>query len=98
MLARGGAQGRNRYTAGARRQSARVVRQLLTEGLVLALLAGASASRRVLPAVRRVPCRRRRDTLGFFPFSVTPDALVFLYATLLAAASWVVFGLAPALQ
>ena len=39
-----------------------------------------------------------RDTVGFFPFSVTPDALVFLYATLLAAASCVVFALFPALQ
>jgi putative ABC transport system permease protein len=39
-----------------------------------------------------------RDTVGFFPFSVTPDAIVFLYATLLAAASCVVFALFPALQ
>ena len=86
-----------RLALGARRS--RVVRQLVTEGLVLALLAGALGVvvAQYLPfAVFRVVAER--DTVGFFPFSVTPDAVVLLYATLLAAASCVVFALFPALH
>ena len=66
---------------------------------MLALLAGALGVvvAQYLPfVVFRVVAER--DTVGFFPFSVTPDALVFLYATLLAAASCVVFALFPALK
>jgi putative ABC transport system permease protein len=86
-----------RLALGASR--ARVVRQLVTEGLVLALLAAALGVvvAQYLPfIVFRIVAER--GTVGFFPFNVAADALVFLYATALAAASCVVFALVPALQ
>ncbi len=77
----------------------RIVRQLLIEGFVLSLMASALG---VLVAYQlpfvlfRVVAES--GTVGFFPFNVTPDALVLGYAVLLATLSSVVFALAPALQ
>jgi predicted permease len=76
----------------------RIVRQLLIEGFLLAL---ASAAIGVVVAFQLpfVLFRLVADpgTVGFFPFSVVPDAAVMTYAVLLAAASAIAFGLAPAL-
>jgi putative ABC transport system permease protein len=77
---------------------ARIVRQLLIEGFILAL-AAAALGVAVAFQLPFVLFRIVADpgTTGFFPFSVTPDAAVLSYAVLLAAASTIAFGLAPAL-
>jgi predicted permease len=76
----------------------RIVRQLLMEGFILSL---ASAAIGVVIAFQLplVVFRIVADagTTGYFPFSVVPDAAVMSYAVLLAAASAIAFGLAPAL-
>jgi len=76
----------------------RVVRQLLTEGMVLSLAAGAAGIwiAYELPFVIFRIVSASAPT-AYFPFSVTPDALVLGFALLLSAMSSVAFGLAPAL-
>jgi predicted permease len=76
----------------------RIVRQLLIEGLILAL-ASAAIGIAVAFQLPFVVFRIVADpgTTGFFPFSVVPDLAVMTYAVLLAAASAIAFGLAPAL-
>jgi predicted permease len=76
----------------------RVVRQLLIEGFILAL-ASAAIGITVAFQLPFVVFRIVADpgTTGYFPFSVVPDAAVMTYAVLLAAASAIAFGLAPAL-
>jgi len=77
----------------------RIVRQLLIEGFVLALAAsgvGVLIAYQLPFVLFRVVAES--GTVGFFPFSVTPDALVLAYAVVLAALSSLAFGLAPALQ
>jgi ABC-type lipoprotein release transport system permease subunit len=76
----------------------RIVRQLLIEGFILGLAAAAIG----IVVAFQLPFIVFRivadpGTTGFFPFSVVPDAAVMAYAVLLAAASAVAFGLAPAL-
>jgi predicted permease len=94
QLARAVSRGRElavRRSLGAGR--GRVVAQLLTESVVLALLAGgvALATTLALPLVARA--------LGAPP-SVTPrpDGTVLAFATLLSLATGAAFGLAPALH
>ena len=77
----------------------RVVRQLLIEAFVLSLIASALGVLLAyqLPFVLfRVVAES--GTVGFFPFDVTPDALVLGYAVLLATFSSIAFALAPALE
>jgi predicted permease len=83
-----------RLSLGASR--ARVVRQLMTEGLVLSALAtvlGVTFAYVLPPLVLRFVADG-----GTAPFSLSPDGVVLAYAVLLAAVSAVVFGLAPALH
>ena len=76
----------------------RIVRQLLIEGFILGLAAAAIG----IVVAFQLPFIVFRvvadpGTTGFFPFSVVPDAAVMAYAVLMAAASAIAFGLAPAL-
>ena len=76
----------------------RIVRQLLIEGFILALVSaaiGVAVAFQLPFVVFRIVADP--GTTGFFPFSVVPDAAVTTYAVLLAAASAISFGLAPAL-
>ena len=105
MLARANARHREmgiRLSLGASR--GRVVRQLLTEGLMISVIAGAAR-----PGCSRASRWRsaRRVVLATLPgdsaayVRVVPlvfDARVFLFTFAVAAASTVVFALLPALQ
>jgi len=74
----------------------RLVRQLLTEGFVLALLAGIGG----VGIAYKLPFVLLRFLGGpavRFPFAVTVDSAVLGYSLLLAALSAAGFGLAPAL-
>ncbi len=96
LLARAAARHREisvRLSLGASR--GRVVRQLLTESMVLACAAGAlgAAAAWWLPSV--VFRYAVTDTLSF---RMVPDTLVLGYALALSLATCVIFGLAPSLH
>ncbi len=83
----------SRLALGAARS--RLVRQLLTESLLLSLLAGGSglALAFVLPQV----VLRYAAAEGPF-FRISPDSTVLAYSVTLAVLSAIAFGLAPALR
>ena len=77
----------------------RIVRQLLTESLLLALAGGAAGlllalwSADLLQSILPQPPDGMRSTLN-----TTPDARVFAYTLLLSVLTGIAFGLVPALQ
>jgi predicted permease len=96
LIARGAARGREiavRLSVGASR--ARVVRQLLTESAVLALLGGAGG---VLVATWLPARLLRLAGAGGGGLQLAPDARVLGFALAVAAVSTLIFGLAPALH
>jgi predicted permease len=97
FIARAAARAREisiRLALGASRP--RVVRQLLTEGFVLSL--AASGLGVVIAYVLPTVILRFVADAGSPPFSLSPDGVVLGYAVLMAAASSIAFGLAPALH
>jgi putative ABC transport system permease protein len=99
LLAQATVRGREigiRLAIGASR--ARVVRQLLTEALIVALLATAAGVAIAYALPLWVLRFIAGDASARFPFDVTPDALVLGSAVVMAAVSAVAFSLAPALH
>lgn len=97
LLARATARRREiavRMALGVRR--ARLVRQLLTESVVVSALGGAAGVALAFGATRMLPTLLPADLP--IAFDVAPDRNVLLFASLLALATGVVFGLAPALR
>lgn len=85
-----------RYSLGAGRWQ--IVRQLLTEGLLLGILGGVVALA-LAPAVCSVLARRLvGDMTGDLPFSTHPDSRMLLFNFLLALVVGLLFSLAPALR
>ncbi len=88
-----------RLSLGATRL--RVVAQLLTENMVLSLIAGAVALLFTW-ALLRVAVALVADALpleyGTLVFDVTPDVATFAYMLAISVAATLVFGLAPALE
>lgn len=88
-----------RFSLGASR--ARIVRQLLTESTLLAVLAGVAAfcfSWTLLQASVVLIADAFPDQYGTFVFHVTPDLSIFAFVTAISMATGFLFGLAPALE
>ncbi|HEX8359029.1 MAG TPA: ABC transporter permease [Longimicrobium sp.] len=93
LLARAAARRREvaiRVSVGASR--GRVVRQLLTESVLLALLGGAAGLALARASSRLFNLLELPPTLDF-----SPDARVFAHALVVSVATGILFGLAPAL-
>ena len=98
LLARGAAQARDlsiRLSLGATR--ARLLRQCLTESLVLALLGGA-AGVWIGEWGSRLLARQVLGTSGRLPAVFTPDIRVIGFAAAISVGAAIVFGLAPAFR
>jgi predicted permease len=81
-----------RLSLGAGR--GRIVRQLLTEGLMLAAIAGVLA----YLAARQIPAVVMTFLSDASPFGYRPDAFVALFVAAFAVGATLLFSLAPALQ
>jgi predicted permease len=85
-----------RLAIGASR--GRVVRQLLTESLVLASVGGAVAMLASVPVTRALAVVLAANAPVDLAVSFAPDARVLTFATIVSLVTAVLFGLAPALQ
>jgi len=75
---------------------ARLVRQLLTESVLVALLGGAAGLGLAAWVTRLLP--RLLPDVAELSFDLSPDAGVLLFAAALAVVTGILFGLLPALQ
>lgn len=88
-----------RLSLGASR--ARLIRQLLTESALLALIAGSMAflvSLALLQAGVAVAANAFPEEYGTFIFHVTPDLSVFAFVFFVSVSAGVLFGMAPAFE
>jgi len=88
-----------RLSLGASR--GRLIRQLLTESALLALVAGGLAflfSWALLQVVVVIAANAFPEQYGTFIFHVTPDLSVFAFVFLISVSAGVLFGLAPAFE
>jgi macrolide transport system ATP-binding/permease protein len=88
-----------RLSLGASR--GRLIRQLLTESALLALVAGGLAflfSWALLQVVVVIAANAFPEQYGTFIFHVTPDLSVFAFVFFLSVLAGVLFGLAPAFE
>jgi predicted permease len=88
-----------RLSVGATR--GRLVRQLVTEGVLISVLAGASAlliTWQVLAVIGRTVSAALAAQGGTLAIDVTPDLHVFAYILFISILAGVSFALAPALQ
>jgi putative ABC transport system permease protein len=98
LIARGEARHREiavRLSIGASRR--RVLRQLLTEGLLLAL-AGGAAGLALAPLLLRVILRTIGETTGVAGFTAQLNSQMLFFALALALVTTVLFALLPALR
>ena len=84
-----------RIAIGASR--ARLLRQLLTESVVIALLGGIAASLLAMMILRALTAWRPSTDFPF-EFAMNPGAMVYLFSFTLALFTGVLFGLLPARQ
>jgi predicted permease len=105
LLARGAARHREigmRLALGASR--GRIIRQLLSESLLLALLGGIGGLLASIWTTKLLWISIQQIFTGLFPGSVvfhldvSPDVRVFAYALALSLLTGILFGLSPALQ
>jgi predicted permease len=75
----------------------RIVRQLLTEGLLLSALAGALGLL-LAPWTTQLIVAFQQPSYGLRGVDVSPDARVFFFTALLSVLTAVAFGITPALQ
>jgi putative ABC transport system permease protein len=85
-----------RYALGAKR--ARVVQQLLVEGMLLGIAGGLLGVLLARPASALLIRMQFSDSLGDLPFTSNPDLRVLLFNFALAILVSLIFGLAPALE
>ena len=105
LLARGAARQREigiRLALGASR--GRIIRQLLTESILLALLGGTGGLLVSIWTTKLLWIRLQETFFGpitgtlFFKLDISPDVRVLGYALVLSLITGVLFGLSPALQ
>jgi predicted permease len=76
----------------------RLVRQLLTESVVVALMGGAAGAMLGFYVTRLIPGLAPAQARAEMLFDFSPDVTAFLFTAALAVGTGILFGLAPALQ